>query len=209
MVKNLIALALAGTVSSTAMAANVSVSTIPFQVLPLHALAVVDFDAGLPGNFTNTLTGNSQLFTGSNGSIGAAPMDDATQYMVVSSGSYSLLGATGYNDMSFYWGSIDGGNRVDLLDAAGNSFYTIFGNSPLLTWSADGNWWGDWSNRTIQFKSDQKIYGAKFSYDGVAFELDNVAFGAVPEPTSWAMMVAGFGLLGATMRRRKTNVAFA
>lgn len=39
----------------------------------------------------------------------------------------------------------------------------------------------------------------------------NYAFriGSVPEPASWAMMVGGFGLAGATMRRRKTSVAFA
>ena len=32
---------------------------------------------------------------------------------------------------------------------------------------------------------------------------------AVPEPASWAMMVAGFGLAGATMRRRRSAVRFA
>lgn len=31
--------------------------------------------------------------------------------------------------------------------------------------------------------------------------------GAVPEPATWAMMIAGFGLTGAAMRRRKTRVA--
>jgi hypothetical protein len=30
---------------------------------------------------------------------------------------------------------------------------------------------------------------------------------AVPEPASWAMMVGGFGLLGAAMRRRRPNTA--
>lgn len=33
--------------------------------------------------------------------------------------------------------------------------------------------------------------------------------GAVPEPASWAMMVGGFGLMGAAMRRRKTSLVFA
>jgi hypothetical protein len=37
--------------------------------------------------------------------------------------------------------------------------------------------------------------------DWVAF--DNLTFsGAIPEPASWAMMIAGFGLVGAAMRRR-------
>ncbi|NNM76282.1 PEP-CTERM sorting domain-containing protein [Sphingomonas sp. ID1715] len=32
---------------------------------------------------------------------------------------------------------------------------------------------------------------------------------AVPEPATWAMMIAGFGLAGAGMRRRAVKVAFA
>ena len=32
---------------------------------------------------------------------------------------------------------------------------------------------------------------------------------SVPEPASWAMMVGGFGLIGAAMRRKKVAVTFA
>lgn len=35
------------------------------------------------------------------------------------------------------------------------------------------------------------------------------AVGVVPEPGSWAMMVGGFGLLGAALRRRRARVSFA
>lgn len=42
-------------------------------------------------------------------------------------------------------------------------------------------------------------------FDGVG----RVDTGAVPEPATWAMMIAGFGAVGATMRRRSTRVAFA
>lgn len=31
----------------------------------------------------------------------------------------------------------------------------------------------------------------------------------VPEPASWALMISGFGLVGAAMRRRPTKMAFA
>ncbi|WP_174274345.1 PEPxxWA-CTERM sorting domain-containing protein [Sphingomonas bacterium] len=36
-----------------------------------------------------------------------------------------------------------------------------------------------------------------------------VSAAAVPEPASWAMMVGGFGLMGAAMRRKKAAVSFA
>jgi hypothetical protein len=34
-----------------------------------------------------------------------------------------------------------------------------------------------------------------------------VQAGGVPEPSSWAMLIAGFGLIGATARRRRRVVA--
>lgn len=34
-----------------------------------------------------------------------------------------------------------------------------------------------------------------------------VGTAAVPEPASWALMIAGFGLVGASMRRRRTTAA--
>jgi len=37
----------------------------------------------------------------------------------------------------------------------------------------------------------------------------NSGAGAVPEPASWAMLIAGFALVGANMRRRRTAVSFS
>jgi hypothetical protein len=45
-----------------------------------------------------------------------------------------------------------------------------------------------------------------YNYD-VGVQFSAVATG-VPEPVSWAMMVGGFGLTGAAMRRRRANVRF-
>jgi choice-of-anchor C domain-containing protein len=39
--------------------------------------------------------------------------------------------------------------------------------------------------------------------------LDGVSVTAVPEPATWAMMIGGLGLVGVSMRRRKTAVSFA
>jgi len=49
------------------------------------------------------------------------------------------------------------------------------------------------------------------SNDNVGPLLDNVVLdiSAVPEPATWGMMIGGFALVGASMRRRKTAVSFA
>ena len=43
------------------------------------------------------------------------------------------------------------------------------------------------------------------SFGSVGF--DTISLGAVPEPASWTMLIAGFGLTGAAMRRRRVTVA--
>jgi hypothetical protein len=46
---------------------------------------------------------------------------------------------------------------------------------------------------------------------GTSMNIDNLVFrdAAVPEPASWAMMIAGFGLAGHAVRRRKIAYALA
>lgn len=39
--------------------------------------------------------------------------------------------------------------------------------------------------------------------------LDTLTAGAVPEPMSWALMIGGFAMTGAAMRRRRPAVSFA
>jgi len=41
------------------------------------------------------------------------------------------------------------------------------------------------------------------------FGLDNVSMTAVPEPATWALLIAGFALVGISMRRRRTTISFA
>jgi hypothetical protein len=58
---------------------------------------------------------------------------------------------------------------------------------------------------TINFTvSDISYVEIRQSGPGWMFAIDNIRFGgsAVPEPGSWAMLIAGFGLIGAAMRRR-------
>ncbi len=52
--------------------------------------------------------------------------------------------------------------------------------------------------------SDNKIDA--FKLDSLKFQTNSAMgiLGPIPEPATWAMMISGFGLIGATLRRRRT-----
>jgi hypothetical protein len=43
--------------------------------------------------------------------------------------------------------------------------------------------------------------------DGTTVQLDYIGSGTVPEPANWALMIAGFGLVGLAARKRRAVVA--
>lgn len=64
----------------------------------------------------------------------------------------------------------------------------------------------------VGFGFRSELVGDPPAGDNIGLILDNVALdvSAVPEPASWAMMIAGFGLAGAAVRRRTSvKTAFA
>ena len=52
------------------------------------------------------------------------------------------------------------------------------------------------------------VYAASGNNRGT-LTVSRLASGAVPEPSAWALMISGFGAVGAGMRRRRTSVAYA
>jgi hypothetical protein len=74
--------------------------------------------------------------------------------------------------------------------------------------------WGDtiWLVGGINYNGKTNWYPSTFLVNG---NLDyapltlSAAPGAVPEPATWALMIAGFGLTGAAMRRRRVTAAVA
>jgi hypothetical protein len=105
--------------------------------------------------------------------------------------------------ISFYWGSIDRYNKVEVLDKDGNVLHTVNGGDFS---AADGNQLVPGTNRRVFFTAapGTPISGLRLTSTGIAFEFDDFAASAVPEPATWAMMIAGFGLVGVASRRRRT-----
>ena len=166
---------------------------------------VVSFDAPNAAGYAFT-AGNVTTATGTTGNA-AAPAGDMTMYGYVSSTlspNYATLSTPNVRTISFYWGSVDGFNSVDVLGAGGSLLTTISGgNLPL----DNGNQSLGLTNRRVFITAGpgENITGLTFRSTGVAFEFDTIAAsGAVPEPQTWALLIAGFGMVGLAARRRRT-----
>jgi len=68
----------------------------------------------------------------------------------------------------------------------------------------------NWTAQSFSFLAGGPSTTITFTTNGTAQNvfgpaLDNVSAVAVPEPAAWAMMLAGFGLVGGAMRRRERS----
>ena len=71
----------------------------------------------------------------------------------------------------------------------------------------------DWRQQTFAFNVRERTrltFRAIGTSDSLGGYIDSVSLSAVPEPTTWAMMIAGFGMMGFALRNRaKAKVAYA
>lgn len=192
--------------------ATVKVSSVAYGLAaPVHTDVLVDFDHRLPKGFT--LAGG--LIQDTSNSSGAEPAGDTTAYLSANPGDPAeLMSASGFRKVSLYWGSIDGYNTITLLGKDGKSIQSFTGLQVFAP--ANGNQSVGSTNRRVTFTTSgltSAIYGLEFQSTSPAFEVDNIAFmspvrdckpiGSVPEPSTWAMMIGGLGLVGSSLRRSK------
>jgi hypothetical protein len=122
----------------------------------------------------------------------------------------------------------------DLGGGGGNSIFTnLYGATVSSRYSVDNHWAIDVSIATLPLLAGSNSFifayvspsgdalggtGGHAGPQGLGDEgwgLTNVlltgnsAVAAVPEPATWALMIGGFAVAGAAMRRRKTAVSFA
>lgn len=198
---------------------------------------VQDFDNPLTAGFTyvgdNTQAGNPNAYVRSGGllsgesapppvlKLGADPNNlqpgdivyESTEYQTVKPtglASIATIGAKIFTTFSFYMGSPDPHNSI--------SFKLYEGNTLLQTLSGDDIWDGGanedngdqtWGRRIYYEFNGANVNKIEFTATGIAFEFDGLAAttATIPEPSTWTMLILGFGAAGAMLRSRRRAIA--
>jgi hypothetical protein len=190
----------------------------PYQVAlnPSETL-VTDFDGPTAAGFV--LSGTGSILTGSIAGFAAAPAtsavtQDTTAYLAVEPGQTETLSTPAISEISFYVGSVDAYNFISFTQLGGGTL-TFSGldltNATAAFDLANGNQIASTSNGRYTFNFSTAVTGVTLTSTQPAFEISNIGAIAavVPEPTSWALMMAGFGGLGVVLRRRQAVPATA
>lgn len=133
--------------------------------------------------------------------------DAARVYQVTPSGDVSVFG-TGFTNITDLAFGADGSLYVLELDADG-----LLGpgtNGALVRLGLDGSRSTIFSQGLVAptglaIGDDGAFYIANFSVAAGGGQVLRIAF--VPEPANWAMLIAGFGLVGSTLRRQRSSNA--
>ncbi len=197
-------LAALGAMALTAMPASAAITLTSTPGSAVYAGPTPTYDFETPAPFSGGL-----VTTGSLSGIRAQPFGSTGNYATVgpSDGSPGILNLSSFGDIdwiSFIWGSIDDYNKLEVLNAAGTVIASWTGSAVAAP--ANGNQSDPEKNRLVKITftdADRaNVDRLRFSSTSNAFEFDNVAVQAVPEPGTWMMMILGFGLVGGFMRRK-------
>jgi PEP-CTERM motif len=215
------AMALAGTVhAATNLVTNGSFETLPGAGLPNPCGLGCSFsqNGGIPGwNGANTFTG--QYRPGS-------ALGNVSEFDYVPDGltvAYTQFGVFNQITSALGVAGVTYTLSVDLGDAKSQIFTRDRSNQIYLSIGsgggyatggvpADGGWTTYTYSHTVTAGEAGNPFYIQIADNNDATYYDNITLfaaptGGVPEPASWALMLGGFGLTGAAMRRRQRTVS--
>lgn len=166
----------------------------PDYVFSASTLALVDADNGGDGNFANEPSPNTiMFFLDANNAILNVTNGFTTgfSFWYTSSTAAAVTVYDGLNGTGNVLGVIN-------LNAQFNQNCSGDPSGQFCNWSAGGV-----SFEGTAYSIDFGGTANQTGYDNITFGSDTPGGGAVPEPATWAMMILGFGLVGASVRRRR------
>lgn len=195
------------------------------MALPAAASAAITLGSVTPGtavysgptptyNFESPAPVTGGLVTNTSTGVRAQPFGSTGNYWTVgpADGSPGRLNLSSFGDISnisFIWGSVDTYNLLEFLDANDNVLASFTGSQIFNP--ANGSQTDPNLNPVVRFNltngSQSAFTTLRLSSTGNAFEVDNFAINAVPEPATWALMMIGFAAVGFGMRRRRPQMA--
>lgn len=152
---------------------------------------------------TNTIAGG-KIYTGDQG-FADIPKGTVTSFLAAGPSSTSpailTFGGLGVSFVSFLWGSPDTYNSLTITDTLGSTY--SFGNGgPGYVLPGDGN--QSFSAYVAFNATGALIRSLTFSSASTdAFEVANFSITPIPEPETYALMLAGLAALGFVSKRRK------
>lgn len=166
---------------------------------------VFNFDTSFPGS---NITGSFQyrppsLWEG----VAAPPFNDTTWYLTVpwSGGlQYADIKFSGdFNYLGLYWGSIDDYNSITFYNDGSQIPELAIGGLDINP-SADGSQSDPNMNRYVNIYTSFAFDQIRLTSTQYAFEVDNIAVGAIPEPATMLLFGAGIAGLAAVCRRKRS-----
>lgn len=176
----------------------------------LNANAALTFSESAAGNYYGSLdftsmSGNvTESISGSVTNVRLAPLTltNTDPYSVISTGGSATISfSEGVTAFSFLWGSPDTYNFLDIATNDGAPVTFSGADLGVLSnpdFAANGN---NANSRlfTIGTNGGTLINSITFRSHGIAFEVA----AAIPEPGTYALMLAGLAAVGFVVRRRK------
>jgi hypothetical protein len=200
----------AGVANADVVLSEGGVSDPTAGVVSSVAPTTIDFNGG-----TGPLVASSgSVFytSGTTSGVAAAPYNDTTGYAAIGSTtlpqSATLSLGAGVHYLGFYWGSVDSYNSISLYD--GTTLIATYTGTDIIN-PANG-FQGSTGSAFVNFNTNNTngldlITSVVFTSTQSAFEIDSIAT-AVPEPSTWALMVIGFAGLGFLGYRRSNRSSF-
>ena len=173
----------------------------PDYIFSPATLALVDSDAGGGGNFANEPSANTiMFFTNANNAI----LNVTNGFSTGFSFFYSSATAASVN----VWSGLNASGSLLGTIALAPQFDTNCAGDP-------GGTFCNWTNAGVTFAgiASSIDFGGTASatgFDDITFGSD--VAGAVPEPSTWAMLLLGFGAVGGALRigrKKKLTASFA